>query len=109
MQGRFPPHAVPKEADFVQSAGVQKSQHIFGHGRVGVDGVVWTSPMVPCIKHPHVMRCSVAFAKRLPIVRTAQEAMQNHQVWGGGARFGGEVSRVEGDRSHGSGGVNPTG
>jgi hypothetical protein len=80
-QGRFPTHAVADDARALDVAFIEVVKQVFCHRFIGVLGVVRAPAVVALIDEVHAVGFGKSLAQGLPIVRGAEQAVQDDEVW----------------------------
>ena len=81
-QGRLAAHAVADDARALDVAFIEVVQHVLRHRFVAVYRVVGTPAVVALIDEVYPVGFCKPFAQGLPVVRSAQQAVEDHEVRG---------------------------
>ena len=81
-QGRLAAHAVADDTRALDVVFIEVVQHVLCHHFVAVLRVVGAPSVVALIDEVHSVGFSKAFSEGLPVVRSAEQAMEDYEVRG---------------------------
>ena len=80
-QSRFPAHAVADDARALDVAFIKVVQQVFRHRFIAVYGVVRALTVIALIDEVHAVGFGKLLAQGQPIIRGAEQAVQDDEVW----------------------------